>query len=164
MSIVENKEFIDIDLSPIQKQRIRIDGDNDRVIEINTTDMGVISRLNDIYPKLKELELKYGNLEVKFDEDGNITEDSFSAMGEAIKDLDRKMRDYIDEIFDSPVADKCAPSGTMFDPINGSYRFEFVIDVLSKLYEEEISKNIQKRKENVGKHTAKYKGRKKKED
>lgn len=167
MSIVESsnneQEFIDLDLSPIRKKRIRIDGDNKRIIEINTTDIGIVTRLNEIYPKLQELEQEYSNLKVEFDEEGNLEDESFNAIAEAIKDIDKKMRDYIDQIFDGPVADKCAPSGNMFDPINGSYRFEYVIDRLSRLYEEEISKNIQKRKDNIGRHTAKYtKSRKKK--
>ena len=157
------EQFIDIDLKPIQKRRIRIDGDNNRVVEINTTDMGIVTRLNEVYPKLQELEKEYGNLEVVFDENGAITDESFSAMGEALKDIDIKMRDYIDEIFDSDVSAKCAPTGNMFDPINGMYRFEYILDALGSLYEEEIAKNIQKRKESVTKHTAKYtKSRRKK--
>lgn len=163
MSIVEGseQEYIDLDLSPIRKKRIRINGDNDRVLELDTTDMGVISRLNEIYPKLAELEKEYGSLDVTFTEEGTMTEESFAELGKAVSDIDKKMRDCIDEIFNSNVSDVCAPTGSMFDPINGSFRFEYIIDALSTLYSDEIAKNMQKRKENIGKHTAKYKGKSK---
>lgn len=166
MSIVEStndQEFIDLDLSPIRKKKIRIDGDNTRVIELNTTDMGVISRLNEFYPKLQELEKEYSDMDMQFDENGNITDESFESAGKALDEIDKKMREYIDQIFDGDISSKCAPSGNMFDPINGSFRFEYILDSLSRLYEEEIEKNFQKRKETIGKHTSKYtKSRKKK--
>lgn len=167
MSIVDNKEqeqeIVNIDLSPIRKKKFSIDGDVNRLIELNTTDIGLVTRLNEFYPKLQELENQYGTLEVRFDEEGDIENDSFSAIAEAIKDIDTKMRQYLDEIFDADVSEKFAPSGTMFDPINGAYRFEYIIDTLAKLYEKEIAENIQKRKDTIGRHTAKYtKSRKKK--
>lgn len=159
MSIVDNnaeQDIVDIELAPIRKKKFRIDGDNKRVIELNTTDMGVVSRLNEIYPKMQELEKEYADTQIKFDEDGNITEDSFTVVGEAVKDLDTKMRDFIDYVFDSEVSSKCAPSGTMFDPINGSFRFEYILDFLGKLYEQEINENIKKRNNAMSKHTSKY--------
>ena len=159
MSIVDNneQEIMDIDLSPIRRRKFRIDGDGNRLLELNTTDLGIVTRLNETYPRLQELQNQYSSLQVSLDEEGNVTDGSFNAMAEAVKDLDTKMRDHIDYIFDSDVSAKCAPSGTMFDPIRGSLRFEFIIDTLSKLYEEEISKNLQKRKDTMSKHTTKYK-------
>lgn len=169
MSIVESsnneQEVIDLDLSPIKRKKIRINGDNNRVLNINTTDIGIASRLQEFYPKLEELQSKFSNIEAKYDEDGVITDESFNAMGVAIKEIDDQMRECIDKIFDANVSEVCAPDGNMFDPINGSYRFEYIIDALSNLYSEEIAKNLEKRKETVHKHTAKYKGKgKKKED
>ena len=157
MSIVENSQEIqDLNLSPIKRTKFRIDGDNTRILELNTTDMGVITRLDEFYPKLQELEHKYADVKVIFDEDGNITDESTKEVGEALKDIDKEMRDCIDYIFDSNVSEVCAPSGTMLDPINGAYRFEYILDALSSLYASEIEANIKKRKETMGKHTAKY--------
>lgn len=169
MSIVESNnnsgtDFIDIDLTPIRRKKLRINGDNTKILELNTTDIGIVSRLSEFYPKLDELQKQFNTLEVKFDNDGNLTDESFFAAGETVKEIDEKMREYVDAIFDSNVSELCAPDGNMFDPINGSYRFEYIIEALANVYSDEIQKNIEKRKETIGKHTAKYKGRKKKED
>jgi len=160
MSIVESSnndvEIRDIDLSPIRKQRFRINGDNRYILELNTTDMGILSRLNELYPKLTELEHKYADAKVEFDEDGSLTEESSQQLGNALKDIDAEMRECLDRIFDANVSEVCAPSGTMLDPINGSYRFEHIIDALSQLYAKEIEENVKKRKQTMSKHTAKY--------
>ena len=167
MSIMENEELnknaIDIDLTPIKRTPIRINSSNDRIVYLNTTDIGIVSRLSELYPKLEELQQQFNSLEVKFDENNDITEDSFSEVGKAVKEIDEKMREYVDEIFDSNVSEVCAPDGNMFDPINGYYRFEYIIDALSNVYSEELEANIKKRRENIGRHTSKYtKSRKKK--
>lgn len=167
MSIVESsenkeREFVDLNLAPIRKRKIRIDGDQNRILELDTTDIGVAMRLSEFYPKLEELQKQFNELEVKYDEEGNMTDESFDDMGKAIKEIDTKMRQYMDEIFNGNVSEMCAPSGNMFDPINGSFRFEYIIDALSKLYEDEIARNLEERKENISKHTAKYKGKRKK--
>ena len=156
MALTDSNDLIDLDLNPIRRRKIRINGDNNRILELDTTDMGIVTRLNEIYPKLAELEKEYGSLDIVFDENGDVTEESFAAVGQAIRDIDMRMREYIDSIFNSNVSKVCAPTGNMFDPINGSFRFEYIIDALANLYEDEIAKNIQKRKENVEKHTAKY--------
>lgn len=168
MSIVESRdnieETIDLNLSPIRRRKIRIDGDQNRILELDTTDIGIVNRLAEFYPKLEELQKQFSSINVDFNEDGDITDDSFAEMGKAVAEIDKQMRKCMDEIFQSNVSEMCAPTGNMFDPINGSFRFEYIIDALSNLYGEEISKNLEKRKETISKHTAKYKGKRKKED
>ena len=46
---------VDLDLSVIRKKRFRVDGDNNRILELNTSDVGIVSRLNEVYPKLQKL-------------------------------------------------------------------------------------------------------------
>ena len=46
---------VDIELGSLRKQRFRINGDNNRILELNTSDMGIITRLSELYPKLQEL-------------------------------------------------------------------------------------------------------------
>ena len=168
MSIVENsveqQDVIDLNLSSIRRKKIRINGDQNRILELDTTDIGVIARLREFYPRLEELEKEYGSLDIKFDENGNLTDESFKDVSEAVKDIDIRMRECVDGIFNSNVSEVCAPTGNMFDPINGSFRFEYIIDAISTLYTEEIAKNLEKRKENINKHTAKYKGGKRKKE
>ena len=45
-------DVIDIDLSPTKKKSFRIDGDNSRIIYLNTSDVNIAIRLEELYPKL----------------------------------------------------------------------------------------------------------------
>ena len=153
---------INIDLTPIKRTPISINGDNNRTLYLNTTDIGLVTRLSELYPKVEELQKQFNELEIKLDDEGDITEDTFNQVGKAVKEIDEKMREYVDEIFDSNVSEICAPDGNMFDPINGYYRFEYIIDALATVYSDEIERNIKGRKEQISKYTAKYKGRKRK--
>ena len=162
MKATKDEEMLHLDLSPIRRRKICIDDDVNRILELNTTDMGIVARLNDFYPKLEELQREIMQAQPQFDDNGEITDESFLEMGKFLKDIDAKMRMYIDKIFDANVSELCAPSGNMFDPINGKFRYEYIIDILTQFYEEELEKNIERTRENVKKHTAKYKGNRKK--
>lgn len=169
MALLETnqEEIIDIDLSPTRKKKFRIDGDATRIIELNISDMGIVSRIADSYSKLDELSKKALEIEADSDvmENAETAEERDSAMvslGSSIKEIDTEMRKIIDEIFDSNVSEVCVPSGSMFDPFNGKLRYEYIMDALLPHYEENISSEAKKVKANVAKHTAKYtnKGRK----
>ena len=47
------EEPIDIDLSVTRRKVFRINGDNSKLIYLNTSDLGIFSRLNEEYPELK---------------------------------------------------------------------------------------------------------------
>lgn len=148
MGIVNNN-IIDLDLSVTRKKRFRIDGDDNRIIELNTSDMTILNRLDEAERRLTEL-AKYANFEVSDDEQENadrVTE---------LLATDKQMREIIDYLFDSEVADICAPDGSMYDPFNGKYRFEHIMEILFTQYEKNISEEIKKMRKNVQKHTDKY--------
>ena len=44
----------------------------------------------------------------------------------------------------------------MFDPVGGEFRFEHLIDVLTRLYAGDITGEFKKMQERVKKHTEKY--------
>ena len=48
------EEFIDVDLSVTKKKKIRINGDNNKIIELNTSDLNILERLSKQYPVLQE--------------------------------------------------------------------------------------------------------------
>ena len=144
-----NNNIIDLDLSVTRKKRFRIDGDDNRVIELNTSDMTILNRLDEAEKRLTEL-AKYANFELSDDEQANadrVTE---------LLATDKQMREIIDYLFDSEVADICAPDGSMYDPFNGKYRFEHIMETLFTQYEKNISEEIKKMRKNVQKHTDKY--------
>ena len=150
----------ELDLSLSSRKRFRIDGDDNRVLELNTSDLNLITRLRSAYPQLKDIaQNAFKDLPDAVIEDENydfMEDEATSKLSEALQDADTKMRTLLDYIFDSNVSELCAPHGSMFDPVNGKLRFEHIIDTLAPLYETDISTEMNKVTANVSKHTAKY--------
>lgn len=150
----------ELDLRLSSRKRFRIDGDDSRVLELNTSDLNLITRLRSAYPQLKDIaQNAFKDLPDAVIEDENydfMEDEATSKLSEALHDADTKMRSLLDYIFDSNVSELCAPHGSMFDPVNGKLRFEHIIDTLAPLYETDISTEMSKVTANVSKHTAKY--------
>lgn len=141
---------VDIDLSVTKKKQFRIDKDDNRIIELNTSDMSILSRLQESYPKLDKL----GTKAMSISDDGSI-EDSVAILTE----VDKEMRELLNFIFDSDIADICAPDGSMFDMFNGEFRFEHILNVLIGLYEKNIDNEYKLMAKHIKKHTDKYTGK-----
>lgn len=165
-----NTAMIDLDLSDLSKKKIRINGDDSKILEINTADLGLISRLNDIEPKLNELSNKAATLDdldtEKFGVDGD---DTFSKFATTLKDIDNEMRDLMDELFQANVSEVCGSDGSMFDPINGSTRYEIILSALLQLYDDNVKREMELAKldnkdvktiNRIHYHTDKYTGKK----
>lgn len=148
------KNIIDLDLSETRKKRIRIDGDDNRILEINTSDLNVISRLKEVYNTLTKLAVE-GNQFFEVGEDAPV-EEQFESYGKSLKEVDTKMRELVDYVFDAPVSEVCAPDGSMYDPFNGMFRFEFLFEKLLTLYESNFDTEFKKMSKRVQKHTDKY--------
>ena len=78
------------------------------------------------------------------------------SMSDKLSTIDNGMREQINYIFDSDVCSVCADNGSMYDLINGEFRYEVIITALSKLYEDNIAKESKKVQARIKKHTAKY--------
>jgi len=157
---MDEKEIKTIDLSMTNKTRFSVNNDPDRVIWLNLSDMGIVSRLADVEPKLQEL-----LTEAQSKIEGISDEDSSEAvvkLGEALKEIDQKMRALIDEIFGDGVSKVCAPEGTMYDMFNGTFRYEYIIEALIGLYSENINKEYTALKDRTAKYTKKYSRKSKK--
>lgn len=144
----------DIDLSITRKKRFRIDGDNNRYLELNVSDMSIITRLNSLYPRLEKLSQTAAIKQL--DKQEASEESAIAKISQTLTKIDMEMRQIIDEIFDSNVSEMCAPNGSMFDPFNGEFRFEHIIDVISKLYENNINLEFKKMSAKLKKRTDKY--------
>ena len=153
-------DIVDLSLDIIRKKRFRIDGDNNRILELNTSDLNILTRLKEAYPKLVNLADKafreLPNVDDKAEDYDFMTDEATTTVIETLKKADTEMRELIDYIFDSNVSEVCAPSGSMYDPINGAFRFEHIIGILSPLYESEVSSEMGKIATRVKKHTDKY--------
>lgn len=152
-------DIIDVSLSGARKKKIRIDGDDNRILELNTSDLNLLVRLREVYPELtalsKEAFSNWPDEEIPEDTDF-MSDPNVSKATEILKETDAKMRDLIDYIFDSNVSEVCAPSGSMYDPVGGKLRYEHIVDCLSALYEKDISMEMKKISKRVQKHTDKY--------
>ena len=142
-------DVVDIQMELPKKSRFRINGDSNKILELNTSDMSIIKRLEKGYTELQKEMSKVGELDP---EDEGFTQ--------KLEDIDKIMRDQIDYIFNSNVSEICASDGTMYDPANGKVTFEHIIDTLLGLYEKNINSEYTKMKNRVRKHTDKYIGKK----
>ena len=83
-------------------------------------------------------------------------DDPDNVVGNTFKIMNEKMCNIVDGIFDFPVCEICCDGGSMFDPIKGQLRFEYIIDKLSNLYKGTISEEMKRVQAKMNKHTAKY--------
>lgn len=146
---------VDIDLSPIRKKRFRINGDNSKILELNTSDLNIILRLNEVYPQLETL-ANDAISKLPDDNTGLSEEDFIEGVSSVLKQIDNKMRELMNFIFDAPVSEICAPDGSMYDPFNGKLRYEHILETISALYENNFNAEVKKMTQRVNKHTSKY--------
>ena len=146
-------QVVDFDLSFVPKKRIRIDGDDNRVIELNTSDIGIIERIDKLANKMDELSKQY--IDKKFDDNLDERAETEELIS-GIKGLDSQMRVIIDDLFQSPISDVCVQNGTMFDMVNGQFTYEIVIEKLLTLYSDNIEKETKNTLDRIRKHTNKY--------
>lgn len=157
---------ISLDLSETKRTKVWVNDDCTKVLELNLTDLNVMSRARDAMSKLDELQAEANELasadvpsEIETEEDEKKVDFAI----DKFKSIDSKMRDLVDSIFDFPVSDVCCDGGSMYDPIKGQYRYEYIIDRIMVLYGDEWEKESKLRKEKMQSHTAKYtKSRKRK--
>lgn len=145
MALTDNaNEIVDIDIEGIKKQRFRINGDSTAIIELNLSDLNTIDRMQEGMEKLEAEMTAIANLP----DDENLSD--------KLKEADVRMREYVDYIFDYPVSAVCVKKGTMYDPKNGMFTYEHIIDALTKLYTNNLNAEYKKLKSRVQKHTDKY--------
>jgi hypothetical protein len=151
---------IDLDLSITQKKKFRFGKDDNRIVEVNTSDMNLMQRVSVAYPKLQDLQTKASKLTEGLNVDEESTEanalSSISTLAERLTSIDAEMRELLDYMFDAPVSAAAAPDGSMYDPFGGSFRYEHIIAVMMKQYEDNLQSEFGKMEKQLKKHTDKY--------
>ena len=145
--VVDNNDIIDVELSNIKKKRFRINGDNNKILELNVSDMNIVSRIREAYPKLEAIQAKV----LKFSE----SEDTDEKGAEALKEFDKDMRELIDFIFNANVSEICADDGSMYDPMGGMFRYEYIMDKITSLYETNLNNEFKQMRARVNKYAKK---------
>lgn len=121
-------------------KHLAINGDENRIITINPTDIAVIKRYNEVIPQLDELSEKYKEIPQE-------------KTVEAISELDKKAREFIDYIIGSPV------SGTVFGTANclsyagGQTIFENFLTAYMNYMTPAIKSEYEKSKKRIEKYT-----------
>lgn len=149
MALTDDKknfdDVIDINIDAIKKTRFRINGDPKSIIELNLSDFGISDRLRIGFDKLQSYMEEIANLP---DEDDKLSE--------KMAEINTKMCESLDYIFDYPVSKVCSKGGTMYDLYDGMFRYEHIIDKLSQLYANNINEEFKKLRKRIQKHTQKY--------
>ena len=154
-----NNDVIDLDLSITKKKKFRFDKDDTRTVEINTSDMNLMQRVNVAYPKLQALQEKASKLTEGVDMDDTTESraiDGIAIMAERLSTIDAEMREMLDYMFDAPISAAAAPNGSMYDPFSGSFRYEHIIAIIVKQYEDNLQSEFSKMEKQLKKHTDKY--------
>lgn len=139
-----DSDIIDIEIKESPKKKFRVNGDNSKILELNTSDLNIMSRLQIGYERLQKLMQEFTSTP----NDDNVLE-SFAK-------IDKAMREQLDFIFDSNVSELCGSGGSMYDPYNGMFRYEHILDTLTKLYANNLNDEYKKIKKRLSKHTDKY--------
>ena len=90
------------------------------------------------------------------EDDANGDAEILSSAAAKLTEIDTQMRDAIDYIFQSNVSEVCGSEGSMYDPIDGVFRYEHIIETLAKLYETNLDSEFKKMQDRLKKRTAKY--------
>lgn len=139
---------VNLEIPEVERASVWVNGDCTKVLKLNLSDMGVITRLQDAYPKLDELVEEVQKLHAD-----DISDDEIVS---TFKRINQQMKDLVDGIFDFPVSDIMCDGGSMYDPINGQLRFEYIIDKLSNLYTSTLKEEWKRTQKKMEVHTAKY--------
>ena len=152
----QEPEIVDIDLGFVEKKKFRIAGDYNRMLELNVSDLNIFARLKEGYPKLEKLLKEAQEKITSIPDDLEDKDELIGTIADRLTEIDGKMRDIIDYIFDTNASEVCAPSGNMFDPVGGEWRYVRIIDRLTSLYTNGLHAEFNKVKANVEKKTNKY--------
>lgn len=152
----EDDNIIDVDLDAkkdmVILDRFRIAHDNNRIIELNTRDIGVVSRFSKGYKKIQDYVSK-------IDDSDLAGINSLEDIDKALDSLDKHekyIRSQINYIFGTDVCTPILQDLSVLATKDGTYAFEYVISSVLKFYEKSITKEANAIKARVNKHTSKY--------
>lgn len=154
---VVEENIIDIDLTATERRKFRINGDNSRLVELNPSDLSIITRIEEAEKKLNACITSLQELANEPSE----SEEDLIEIGKKFSKIDDQMRKLVDYIFQSNVSEVCVPKGqgSMYDPFDGKYRYEHIIEALINFYQTNIQNEYGKMKAIVAKKTSKYTGK-----
>lgn len=122
-----------------------LNDDENKVITINTADIGILDRAEQADKKLEELKKEVEKVQSSENTDGR----QFAILGE----LDKAMREQINYVFGADVSTPAFGTTYCFSPCNGVPLFENFINALMPIIEADCMAEAEKSKSNIGKYT-----------
>lgn len=121
-------------------KRLVINGDENRIITINPTDIAVIKRYNEVIPQLDRLSEKYKDVPQE-------------KTVEIISELDKKAREIIDYIIGFPVAETVFGTANCLSYAGGQTIFENFLTAYMEYMKPEIKAEYERSKKRIKKYT-----------
>lgn len=143
------------------KRKITINGDENSFIELNTNDLGIISRFGSAIPELTKLSEEFMLIGEDADsEEGEDTEEAVlekvARVANKFDEVNRKATELVNGIFDYDVCTPILKGSSVFTLTNGEFAFETIITSLLPLYGDSIQKETKKLETKMKKYTNKY--------
>lgn len=141
-------------------KNIEFNGDPNKVIRINPTDMAFVRRIAGIEDKAKEIGEKYGDIDFSNIEklkDIDADDPDFAAMKKAAEAMDkaeRSIRELIDSTFEYPVCDVVFGELNCLSPANGTPIYLNFIRVIFEYITEEMKKQNADSEAKISKYTS----------
>ncbi len=116
-------------------KRLAINGDENRIIVVNPTDVGIVARYKEKLPEIERLSAENGN-------------------SEEIPDiLDKKVREFVDYIIGSPVSETVFGKTNCLSMAGGQTIFENFLTAYMEYMKPEIKAEYERSKSRVEKYT-----------
>ncbi len=116
-------------------KRLAINGDENRVIVVNPTDVGIVARYREKLPEIEKLSAETGN-------------------SEEIPDiLDRKVREFVDYIIGSPVSEIVFGKTNCISMAGGQTIFENFLTAYMEYMKPEIKAEYERSRKRIEKYT-----------
>lgn len=127
--------------------RLAINGNESKIIEINPTDFGMVSRYQKMQDKLEELTQKYSD----------IAENDTETGMKILEQLDAEVRKIVDFIVGSEISDTVFGSVNCLSFAGGATIFENFLEAYSNYLEPAIKAEFEKSQEKISKYTKQVK-------
>lgn len=116
-------------------KRLAINGDESRVIVVNPTDMGLVSRYREKLPEIEKINIDSENSE------------------EIMQILDSKVREFVDYIIGSKVSDVVFGTANCISMADGKMLFENFMTAYMEFMNPEIKAEYERSRKRVEKYT-----------
>lgn len=155
MGTKKKTNVTDIQLNISKKEQFRINGDDSKIIELDISDLGVLNRLRESYPRLQDLGMK--GFEAESDED--LDNKTLGEFMDALNNVNTEMCSILNYIFDSNIAETCSFGKPLYNMVAGKFIFEIIMEALFDLYSDNIKAEFGEMSARMKSHTSKYTGK-----